>query len=212
MALLPVAQIAQGAPLNLSRLEMGSHTGTHIDAPSHFIPGGATAEQLSLEVFIGPAQVVEMACQGGISVADLQEAAIPADTRRLLLKTSNSRLWAQREFSPDYTYLLPEAAAWIVERGIRLVGIDYLSVERFGSADFATHITLLSNGVLILEGLDLGAVSPGRYTLVCLPMKLVGGDGAPARTVLLEDGWLPAHPELVEGVSGYLEEAHDGAT
>jgi arylformamidase len=180
--------MADGDQANVSLLRFGAHTGTHVDAPAHFIEGGAKVDSLSLETLIGEAIVVEIpldACS--IAPEHLTECDL-SGVERVLFKTRNSGFWHDPEnrFRTDFTYLETEAAVWLVEAGVRLVGIDYLSIERFGSKEFETHRTLLSKGVIILEGLDLQQVAPGRYELICLPIKLAGGcgDGAPARAVL----------------------------
>jgi arylformamidase len=182
--------IAGGAPANVSRLATGVHVGTHVDAPVHFIDGGRAVETLSLEVMVGPAVVVEIAGAAEITRAHLAAAKIPAGTERLLIKTGNSKLWDRLDhpFFEDFSALTPDAARWVVEQRICLIGIDYLSIQRYrGDPEYATHHTLLGAGIVIVEGLDLRAVAPGRYGLTCLPMKLVGSDGAPARVILTTD-------------------------
>ncbi|MDI7274392.1 MAG: cyclase family protein [Anaerolineae bacterium] len=172
---------------NVSQIVAGLHTGTHVDPPLHFIPGGATADQLPLEVLIGPADVVEFLTEERIGAADLEAKGIPEDCQRLLLRTRNSLYWARGEavFHPDYVGITTDAAAWIVERRIRLVGIDYLAIEPYKTPGHPVHRALLGAQVVILETIDLSAVTPGRYQLVCLPLRISGGDGAPARAVLL---------------------------
>jgi arylformamidase len=181
-----VSRIADGDAANVSNLCLGAHTGTHIDAPNHFIDGTRRIEDLDVDKLIGPCRVVE------IDPTALAITASHVDklgaVERVLFKTRNSAFWAVPEagFRTDFTYIEPEAAQVLADRNIKLVGIDYLSVEKFGSTDFATHITLLKNEVVILEGLDLREVPPGDYELISLPLKYVGGtgDGAPARTIL----------------------------
>jgi arylformamidase len=176
--------IAGGAICNVSRLACGVHTGTHIDAPVHFIEGAAGIEATPLDALIGDACVVDATgITADIDAVTLSRLAIPADATRLLFKTPNSRLWERDAFSPDFFGLAEDAARELVRRGVRLVGIDYLSIAP--KADPApTHIALLSAGVVIVEGLDLRAVTPGAYRLVCLPLLLEGSDGAPARALL----------------------------
>jgi len=180
-----VASLAAGDLANVSRLDFGVHTGTHVDAPVHFIEGAPGAEDIPLAALVGPARVVDAT---GF-VTDINESAmrgldIPDGTERLLLKTRNSRLWEKSDFSAGFSGLTEDAAHHVVGLGVRLVGIDYLSIAPH--ADPApTHVALLQAGVVILEGLDLRGVDPGEYTLVCLPLRLVGADGAPARAVLL---------------------------
>jgi arylformamidase len=172
----------------VSRLCMGTHTGTHLDPPAHFIEGGATAEQLNLDALVGPCVLRRFDEQLEITAQHLERAGIPQGTRRLLLATPSAALWDLPEFSTDYTGLSCDGAEWCVRRGIWLVGIDYLSIERADSPGYKTHLTLLNARVAILEGLDMRGVPDGEYTLLCLPLKLQGGDGAPARAVLIPGG------------------------
>lgn len=186
----PAARISRGDVANLSDLRLGSHTGTHIDPPFHFLEHGATVDRLPLEALIGEAVVVEIPrSTGDIDPADLERAGIEGATR-VLFKTGNSALWGRPgvAFPDDYVALTPEGAQWLIDRGVRLVGVDFLSVERFDAPGHPTHRALLGAGVVIVEGLDLSGVAPGRYGLACLPIRLAGGDGAPARAVLLEPG------------------------
>lgn len=182
----PVLRIAQGDIANLSALTMGTHAGTHVDAPHHFEGGPQTVDRMPLEVLVGPARVVDLTgVQGFVSAGDLEEAGV-AGAKRLLIKTTNSRLLSQPDFTADYVSLADDAADLLVERGVRLVGIDYLSIERFKSKDYHVHHTLLGAGVAVLEAVDLSEVQAGDYELVCLPLKIQGGDGAPARAVIIE--------------------------
>ncbi len=162
--------------------------GTHVDAPYHFLGGHTpTVEKLPLNLLIGRAYVLKLPDDVSlITVAELQKADIPPRTRRLLLKTRNSKLWSRKEkdFQTDFVALNRDAAQYLVERGIKLVGIDYLSIGPFHQGE-ATHKVLLQAGVVILEGLNLSDVTQGRYTLYCLPLKLAGSDGAPARAILI---------------------------
>jgi arylformamidase len=169
--------IADGDVANISRLDFGVHTGTHVDAPLHFVEGGPAAEQLSLDVLVGPAVVVDATGVEGELGEDL---TLPAAADRILFKTRNSELWASDEFAEDFVRVGVGLARRLVSQRIRLVGVDYLSV-----GNEAVHEILLSMGVVVVEGLDLRAVEPGPYTLVCAPLRLVGSDGAPARTLLL---------------------------
>jgi arylformamidase len=176
-----VVSIADGAAANISRLELGVHTGTHVDAPVHFIEGAAGVESLLLETLVGDAHVVDATeVEDVLDDSALHSLALPDDAERLLFKTRNSRLWELDEFSHDFVRLSGSGAQYLIERGLRLVGIDYLSV-----GDEEAHVALLSAGVIPLEGLDLRGVEPGEYRLVCLPLRLVDADGAPARAVLL---------------------------
>jgi arylformamidase len=180
-------KIEEGERCNVSRLEMCTHAGTHVDAPYHFLKDGNTVEQLSLDDLVGPAQVVVFPDHVDVIDAQLLEAAgIPPGTERLLCKTRNSGLWARKEpaFDTRFVALGADAADWLIANGIRLIGVDYLSVATYGEVGGSTHLALLGASVVIIEGLDLSGVDPGSYTLVCLPLKLVGSDGAPARAVL----------------------------
>ena len=184
-----VWQIGADSAANVSRLTMSVHTGTHVDAPIHFIANGMSIDGLALETMVGPCNVCEVDATGWtITATDLEALNLPLTVQRLLLKTSNSGLWAKggATFERSYVSLSASAARWIVDRGIRLVGIDYLSVEPFDAAEPVVHRTLLAGGVIPLEGVDLSGVAAGEYTLVCLPLKLAGSDGAPARVVLIE--------------------------
>ena len=170
----------------VSRVCMGTHTGTHVDPPSHFIEGGSGADELPLDAMIGPCVVRRFSERYELTAKQLEAANIPEGTQRLLLATPGSDLWELPGFTFEYTGLSLSGAQWCVRRGIRLVGIDYLSIERSDSPTaFGTHLTLLGAGVVILEGLNLRGVPEGEYNLVCLPLKLQGGDGAPARAVLI---------------------------
>jgi arylformamidase len=167
-------------------LRFSVHTGTHIDAPLHFLSDGKSVDQIPLEVLIGPVYVTEVPAQvEAITVNVLESLALPADVQRLLLKTRNSLLWRSgiQEFDPNFVALTAEAAQWVVDRGMAVVGIDYLSIQRFADGP-ATHQILLGAGVVVIEGLDLSQVEPGNYELFCLPLKLKGVEGAPARVIL----------------------------
>jgi arylformamidase len=174
-----------GATANGSFLETDVHIGTHIDAPWHSIPGGATIEQLPLGAMIGPAYVVDVGTAEEISARVLDQAGIPTGIERLLFRSANSKLWNSdpHEFKKDYVALTEDASSWVVRRGIRLVGIDYLSIQQF-SDSMVTHNILLEQNIVIVEGLDLTRVPQGRYDFICLPLLLVGSEGAPARAVL----------------------------
>ena len=180
--------ISQGHTSNDSQIACSVHSGTHIDAPAHFIENGKTIEQLPLDVLIGKATVVELLTHDIITPETLEAQALTAETKRILFKTKNSALWTDysHQFNPDFVALSSKAASWIVDKGIRLVGIDYLSVQMFSDDEPHTHRTLLDAGVVIVEGLDLRDVNAGTYQLICLPIKLDGSEGAPARVVLIE--------------------------
>lgn len=169
------------AKWNLSRYTFSSHAGTHVDPPFHLIEDGVTVDKLPLELLMGPARVVEISAPY-IDEAVLAEFDFTPDAR-LLFKTRNSYLWSQKNFVKDYVYMTAGAARLLVNDGIKVVGIDYLSVDKFDSEP-ETHMTLLSGGAIIIEGLDLRDIEPGNYEMICLPLKVAGGDGAPARVVL----------------------------
>ena len=172
--------------VNLSELCLGSHTGTHVDAPSHFVKGAKGIDRVDLQRFIGPAWVADLRqVKSGITADDLRKARIPPGSRRVLLRTSNSRWWhPARAFRTDFVYLAPDGADWMVERGIELVGIDYLSIEGYAVPGAPTHKTLLAAGIPILEGLDLFTARPGRWQMAALPLRIVNGDAGLTRAVL----------------------------
>ncbi len=185
MKITKVADMKKGDYANVSHLQMGSHTGTHIDAPLHFVANGKTTEEIPLEKLIGSCYVLD--CRGltSISADDLEKLKVPFDTKKLLFKTDNSKLWdnPEHEFYLDFCALTNDAAQWIVDRGIELVGIDYLSIQLYHDP-MDTHVTLLSNEVVIVENLDLRFVAPGDYKLICLPLKIKGVEGTLARAIL----------------------------
>lgn len=186
--LTQVSHLERGDNATVTRLDLGAHTGTHVDAPCHFVLGGAGVDTLDLNVLVGPALVVE-ALEAEVLTADVLAALpIPPATTRVLFHTRNSDLWARgaREFAQDFVAVTEDGAQWLVARGIRLVGVDYLSVAPFRRSA-PTHLALLRAGVIVVEGLNLSGVTPGVYQLVCLPLKIVGGDGAPARAILIDD-------------------------
>jgi arylformamidase len=177
--------IAGGAVCNVSRLDMGVHTGTHLDAPIHFIDGAPASESIPLEAGIGPAWVVDATAVRGATLGadDLAALEIPDRATRLLFKTRNSELWGVPQFSTAFVGLDGPAAEALAARGIRLVGIDYLSIAPLGDP-VDTHRALLGAGIAILEGIDLRTVEPGPVELLCLPIRLVGSDGVPARVLV----------------------------
>jgi len=188
IAVRQVTAIDDGEQANVSSLAMSVHSGTHVDAPHHFLNDGRTVEQLPLEILIGPCCVVRLPDEvTRIDAQVLQGLTLPENTTRLLFRTSNSRLWKkqEKEFNPEFVAINAEGASWLVRQGIRLVGVDYLSVAPFEDST-PTHRILLEAGVVLLEGLDLSAVPPGDYDLYCLPLKLGGADGAPARAILIQ--------------------------
>ena len=180
------SHLERGDICTITRLDIGAHIGTHLDAPAHFVRGGAGVETLDLDVLIGPALVVDARGRGHLTAEVLETLTIPSGVQRLLVHTENSALWQRGEtkFAEDYVAIEPSGAVWLVERGVKLVGIDYLSVAPFDDGA-PTHQILLGAGVIAVEGLDLSAIEPGEYQLICLPIKLGGADGAPCRTVLI---------------------------
>ncbi len=180
--------IADGAVCNVSRLDFGIHSGTHIDAPIHFIDGAAGIEAMALDAFVGPALVVDArAIDGPFDRAAIERLAIPARTERLLIRSRNSELWNLPAFSTAFAGVTGDGARALVDLGLCLVGIDYLSIAPFGDP-VATHVALLGAGVAILEGLDLRTIEPGEYDLICLPVLIPGSDGAPTRAVVRRRG------------------------
>ena len=180
-----VRSMDEGERLNKSHLDLSAHTGTHIDAPVHFLIGGSGVDSLPLEVLIGLAVVVNIPGIQAIGAPEFKTANIPPNTERLLLKTDNGKFLEQPEFNQEFSYITPDGAGYLIDHGIRLVGIDYLSVAEYGSGE-AVHRALLSEGIVIVEGLDLREVPPGPYRMSALPLKIRGCDGAPARVVLEE--------------------------
>jgi len=178
--------IAKGDVANVSVIEMDVHTGTHLDAPSHFIAQGATVEQLNLHTLIGDALVLDMRGRAEISADDLADKLRNhSPCPRVLLRTDNSALWGKGdEFFPSFCALTTEAAHFVVDQKIALIGVDYLSVQKFSDPNNLTHEVLLKNKTIIIEGLNLSEIAEGMYMLHCLPIKLLGADGAPVRAVL----------------------------
>jgi arylformamidase len=176
--------IANGGSSNVSRITFGSHTGTHVDSARHFFDDAEGVDAIPLDRLMGPALLIAFADEVmSIGIPELRAHELRAH-KRILLRTRNSGLLHDSEFHPDYTFLAPDGAEYLVSRGVQLVGIDYLSVEQFHSGHHLTHRTLLRAGVVIVEGLDLSEPPPGEYELTCLPLRLAGLDGAPARAVL----------------------------
>lgn len=180
--------ISEGADANVSKISCGVHMGTHVDAPYHFIDSGQGIETLALEVLVGPTYVLELL---GVELIDeevLAGADIPDGVERILFKTRNSMYWASgiHTFQDDFVAVDQSGAEWLVEHGVKLVGVDYLSVAPF-EASVPTHQTLLRHGVVIVEGLDLSSIEAGWYELACLPLKIIASDGAPARAILMSE-------------------------
>lgn len=206
ISITAASSIKGGDAANVSKLDFGAHTATHVDAPAHFIDDGKQVKDLSLDVLIGAAQVVEIPKDArSVNVAHVKEL-VPQNCERVLFKTRNSDFWqplitlinnspnkddaqvdaAAKHFHEDFVYIESDAAQMLVEGGVKLVGIDYLSVEKYQSGSFGTHEALLGAGIVIIEGLNLAEVAGGDYELFCLPIKIAEGtgDGAPARVVL----------------------------
>lgn len=184
-----LSDIGKGQDANVTRIDTCVHFGTHLDAPSHFIDGGAGVDSLDPDTLIGKVYVAHFPDCTAIDAAALEGASIPADCRRLLLRTRNSDLWdnPDHEFFQDYVAVSSDGAQWLVSRGIELVGIDYLSIEQYTATDFSTHLILLGASVIVVEGLDLREVPSGLFEMACLPMKIVDADGAPTRVILWRD-------------------------
>ena len=181
----PAKRIAKGDSSNVSLLTLGSHTGTHVDAPLHMDDAGAGVDEVSLDAMIGPAIVVDIPDDvRAIDAADL-EKRIGSHTRVLLRSRNSARFAASGLFEEDFTFLAPDGAALLVERGVRFVGVDALSVEQYHAGHHRSHDALLRAGVAVVEGLALENVAAGEYQVVCLPLRIRGCDGAPARVVLI---------------------------
>jgi arylformamidase len=180
-----VQNMDNGDHANVSRLSLGVHTGTHVDAPVHFVKGAAGVDSLRLDVLVGPALVIHLPDVTSVTAADLEAAQIPAGTQRLLIKTHNSTYWANgdTQFHTEFAGVALDAAQWLVAHHLALVGVDYLSVAPWKQST-PTHRALLEAGVVIVEGLNLTGIEPGTYDFTCLPLKLVGSDGAPARAII----------------------------
>lgn len=184
--ILRVMEITNGDMANVSAMSMSVHTGTHVDAPLHYFQDGKAVDELILKSLIGRAYVLYLPDIDLITASDLEQAELPPRTRRVLFKTKNSDYWAKGElgFQENYVGISPDAAKYLVDRGVQLVGVDYLSVAPFRDTTL-THQILLDAGVVIVEGLDLSQVSDGRYNLYCLPLKIADVEGAPARAILV---------------------------
>jgi arylformamidase len=174
----------KGDVCNYTKLDCGVHIGTHMDAPRHFIANGAGMETMPLDAVMGPARVVAIADPQAVRRAELEPLDLQPGERILFKTTNSAGRWNTDEFDRDFVYISNEAAQYLVERGVRTVGIDYLSVGGFYHDGIPTHQTLLGAGIWVIEGINLAAVEPGTYELVCLPVKILGADGSPARAVL----------------------------
>lgn len=179
-----VKDMTQGDKANLSKISMGAHSGTHVDAPIHFINGGRGVDEAPLETLVGRARVIEIRDAESIKPDELKEHRIRRGERILFKTRNSSHVWRGNEFVEDFVFLSGDAAKFLVDRGARAVGVDYLSVGSYKQGGSDIHSILLAGGIWIIEGLDLSEVAPGKYELICLPLKLVQGDGAPARAIL----------------------------
>lgn len=179
----PIKRIARGDSSNVSTLHMSAHSGTHVDAPRHFFDAGPGTEALPLELLVGRTRVIEVASRLGVGPDDLARHDLSQDVR-LLIKTHNSQLWSSRDFHPDYVGVTEGGARYLVDHGVKVIGVDYLSVEQFKKPGAPAHHVLLGAGAIVIEGLDLRDVEPGVYEMFCLPLRVVDADGAPARVVL----------------------------
>ncbi len=187
IAIAPQQAISQGAGANVSLISFGSHTGTHVDAAKHFFDHGQTVDQIPLDKLIGPAILIDVGDELKSVGADDLKGHDLRNHKRVLIRTRNSGyLTTDPEFHQDYTYIAPDGAEYLAALGVELVGVDYLSIEQFRSGHHKTHRTLLEKDIVIVEGLMLNDVEPGEYDLICLPLRLTGLDGAPARAVLVE--------------------------
>jgi len=181
-----IPSIDRRRTIRVTTIQMGSHTGTHIDAPNHFVEGGKKLHEIPLKVLVGEVAVFHIAGVPSINRRHLEQLDW-VGVKRVLFKTDNSDHWKDEQFYENFVYLEPDAAAFLVERGLRLVGIDYLSIDRYGSEHHPTHLVLLPNNVVVLEGLNLKEVAPGRYHMVALPLNLHQADGAPTRVILMDN-------------------------
>ena len=181
-----VSKMEEGADVYVTRLAIGAHTGTHIDAPWHFLEDGSLIEDISLKVLTGRVYVLDLPNVDLITAKVLEDAEIPPRTRRIIFKTINSQLWHHKppSFHTDFVAVSADGAQYLANRGVKLVGIDYFSIAPFDNL-VDTHQILLRASIVILEGLDMSEVSQGRYTLYCLPLNLKGVEGAPARAILI---------------------------
>ncbi|MBT4207188.1 cyclase family protein [Candidatus Woesearchaeota archaeon] len=181
-----ILSIDKGDDVNETKIDMSVHTGTHIDAPLHFIQNGKSANSLPLDIFIGKVFVADVSETKEITADDIKKLDMPKGTSRILFKTSNSKLWEDgvREFQKDYVGVGESAAVWLADNNIKLVGVDYLSVTKFGNAK-ELHKILLNKQIVLLEGINLSNVESGEYKLVCLPLKIKGIEASPTRAVLI---------------------------
>jgi arylformamidase len=180
--------LSRGDAANVSKLELGAHTGTHMDAPRHFLADGAGLDDMPLDASIGPARVISITDPRAVLPAELEAHRLQAGERVLFRTRNSERCWKNNRFVEDFVYISAAAAHFLVQRQVRTVGIDYLSVGGYLHDAVETHQILLGAGIWLIEGLNLSAVKPGAYQLVCLPLRVAGADGAPARAVLRPSG------------------------
>ncbi len=179
----PFFQCSKGDPFNLARISMGTHLGTHVDPPAHYLEGGMTVDRLPLDSLVGPGIVLDMTGREEVDRSALENSAL-GDHVRVLFKTDNSCRLLESTFHADYVHLTEDGAAYLVERGVVMVGNDYLSIERYGNPGAPVHMSLLRAGVIIVEGVYLLNVPVGPCEILCLPLKIHGADGAPARVLV----------------------------
>jgi arylformamidase len=179
-----VTDVRKGDSHTLSRISMGSHTGTHIDAPQHFFPNGKSISQMPLDTAVGAARVIGIQDSESIKTDELRGYHIRQGERILFKTLNSSRVWQAEKFVEDFVFISKEAAEYLANLRVRTVGVDYLSVGSFGGNGKTIHETLLGAGIWLIEGLDLSQVDPGKYYLICLPLKIDEGDGSPARAII----------------------------
>jgi arylformamidase len=180
--------LSRGDAANVSKLELGAHTGTHMDAPRHFFADGAGLDEMPLDAALGPARVIRIEHPQAILPAELEAHNLQAGERVLFRTRNSERCWNTDQFVEDFVYISAAAAQFLVDRQVRTVGVDYLSVGGYAHDGVETHQILLGAGLWLIEGLNLAAVEPGAYELICLPLRVVGADGAPARAILQPRG------------------------
>ncbi|WDT75929.1 MAG: cyclase family protein [Candidatus Manganitrophus sp.] len=183
-----IQDLSRGDAATVSKLELGAHTGTHMDAPKHFLADGAGLDDMPLDASIGPARVISIAHPQVILPGELEAHRLQAGERVLFHTRNSERCWKTNRFVEDFVYISAAAAQFLVQRKVRTVGIDYLSVGGYVHDAVETHRILLGAGIWLIEGLNLSAVTPGAYELVCLPLRVAGADGAPARAILRPRG------------------------
>lgn len=180
--------LGENCPCNLSEQSYGSHTGTHLDAPLHFIENGKTVDQLDINTLVGAVELVDVPGNQPIDRTFLESAGLDLSLKRIIFRTENTRrdLMHSSQFHTDYVGVAPDASQWLVDNGYQLVGVDYLSVGPYHHGNIETHRILLEAGIIVLEGLVLNSVNPGKYLLAALPLKVTGVEGSPCRAVLIE--------------------------